>query len=350
MIRSGEGTDFGPAAEPPTRRRAALGLMAGALLAPSPAPASAQASPPGSSAPSPNPSSSPPSAPPSEGQSQGGSDTLKSGRDSSDRMTVPVMLNGKGPFAFVVDSGASQSGLSAELASQLQLPAGQMVRVHGIVAAFLTSSVNVEDFRVGSIQTSLHNAPTFARADLGADGLIGLDVLHDRVLTLDFLRNRIEVARHSFGGSAFRTISGAASTEVVVPARQRFGQLTIIDAQAGRAAMTCFIDTGADRSVGNNALRIAVEARMNPRDVINIDVVIRSVTGQNMPAVVGLVPSMRIGGVGFTRFGLAFADLHTFDIWGLTDKPALLVGMDLLQLFHSVAIDFGEREVTFTPK
>ena len=222
--------------------------------------------------------------------------------------------------------------------------------MHGIAAAFLASSVDIGDFRVGSIRTSLRNAPMFTRADLGADGLIGLDVLHDRLLTLDFRKNQIKISRADYGEPIYRKIYGVANTDIVVPARQRFGQLTIIDAQAGRANMTCFIDTGADRSVGNNALRLAVEARMRPTDIINIDVVIRSVTGQSMPAVVGLVPSMRIGGVGFTRFGLAFADLHTFDIWGLADKPALLVGMDLLQLFDSVAVDFGEREVIFSPK
>jgi hypothetical protein len=63
--------------------------------------------------------------------------------------------------------------------------------------------------------------------------------------------------------------------------------------------------------------------------------------------VVAVVPNMRIGGISFTRFGLAFADLHTFDVWGLSDKPALLVGMDLLRLFSQVSIDFSLREVTF---
>lgn len=345
MIRSGEETDWGPAAQPPTRRGAALGLMAGAVLPPSPELVWVQPPPP-SNATTPDR----PSGPPSGAQPQGASETLQTGRDTSDRMTVPVMLNGMGPFAFVVDTGASQSGLSAELAAQLALPAGQTVRVHGIAAAFLSPSVDVGDFRVGSIRMSLKNAPTFTRADLGADGLIGLDVLHDRLLTLDFRRNRIEISRRGGDLSDWRTLAGLANTNVVVPARQRFGQLTIIDAQAGRANMTCFIDTGADRSVGNNALRVAVEARMRPSEIINIDVVIRSVTGQSMSAVLGLVPSMRIGGVGFTHFGLAFADLHTFEIWGLADKPALLVGMDLLQLFGSVAVDFGDRQVIFSPK
>ena len=96
MIRSGE-TDFGPAAAAPTRRCAALGLVAGAVLPASPSLVWVQPPPPASNAPAP--------APPSGAQSQGASETLKTGRDTSDRMTVPVMLNGKGPFAFFVELG-----------------------------------------------------------------------------------------------------------------------------------------------------------------------------------------------------------------------------------------------------
>ena len=54
---------------------------------------------------------------------------------------------------------------------------------------------------------------------------------------------------------------------------------------------------------------------------------------------------MRIGGVNFTQFGLAFAELHTFDLWQLQNQPALLIGMDLLRLFDMVTIDFARRQV-----
>ena len=32
---------------------------------------------------------------------------------------------------------------------------------------------------------------------------------------------------------------------------------------------------------------------------------------------------------------VAFADLHTFDLWGLTDRPSLMIGVDILSRFRA---------------
>src|SRR5690242_2099660 len=50
--------------------------------------------------------------------------TIETANDPYRRMTAPVALNGKGPFFFVVDTGANQSVISRELASELGLPDG----------------------------------------------------------------------------------------------------------------------------------------------------------------------------------------------------------------------------------
>lgn len=347
MIRSGETDEGLAAAAPPTRRRAAFGLMTGAmtgamsggLLAPGA----------GRTQPTPPAAAAPMSAPPASGaqaQAPGAAETLKTGRDMSDRMTTPVYINGQGPFNFFVDTGANRSGIAKEIAALLKLPAGQPTIVHGIAAPALTQTVNVDDLKVGSLHTRLHDAPAFARNDLGADGLIGLDVLHDRVVNMNFAVNRIEVARHIYNTGAWRTVFGQNYLGTTIPAHQRSGQLTIIDAQAGRTKMACFIDTGADSSVGNEALMRAVQAQVPPEKWLSAEVVIRSATGQTVDGIVARVPSMRIGDVHLTNFILAFANLHTFDLWQLQDEPALLVGMNLLRLFDFVTIDFAESQVT----
>ena len=48
-------------------------------------------------------------------------DEVATGLDRSLRMTVPVMINGQGPFDFVVDTGADRTVISEELAKQLSL-------------------------------------------------------------------------------------------------------------------------------------------------------------------------------------------------------------------------------------
>ena len=317
---------------------AGLGPSLGALLGPTAAQARNQASDPaaaqaGASAPA--------------GQNSG-ADTLLGRKDRTSRLSTKVMINGEGPFDFVVDTGANSSVISSELAEKLKLAPGGPARIHGISGVQPAATVNVRSFKAGLISIPVQDVPILKSADLGCDGLLGIDAFRDRRVTLDFQRNVVELARSrdlAFHEEAH--LMAAVTSEVTVSARQRFGQLTIIDAEASRRKITCFIDTGAQRTVGNLAMRRAVQAVTADARFTPIKVVIHGATGQEAPGEVAEVPTMRLGGVHFTAFPMAFADLHTFDLWQLSNQPAVMLGMDLLRLFEQVAIDFGKREVRF---
>jgi predicted aspartyl protease len=269
---------------------------------------------------------------------------LKARRDEARRLTVTVTVNGKGPYQFLVDTGANRSGIAREVAQALGLPAGQPTRVHGIASAYIADTVDIAELSLGHIRAELKDTPVYAADDLGADGLIGLDVLKDHVVNFDLIRSRITVTRGMEMALAWSPPPGIQQT--IVYARQRFGQLTIIDADAAHTRMTCFIDTGAEQSVGNTPLLRAIEA--HPRaDRPELVDMIHGATGQYVEGRVAWTRSLRVGGVSLTNFYLAFADLHTFELWELTDKPALLIGMDILRLFDQVAIDFPARRVGF---
>ena len=40
-------------------------------------------------------------------------------------------------------------------------------------------------------------------------------------------------------------------------------------------------------------------------------------------------------------------DFHVFSLWGAADRPAMLLGADVLSRFRAVAIDLRRGEVTF---
>ena len=54
---------------------------------------------------------------------------IRAGADTSRRMTAPVRLNGRGPFTFVVDTGADSSVVASEAALSLNLPGGESTPV-----------------------------------------------------------------------------------------------------------------------------------------------------------------------------------------------------------------------------
>ena len=56
-------------------------------------------------------------------------------------------------------------------------------------------------------------------------------------------------------------------------------------------------------------------------------------------------PRLRIGGLQFPAWSVAFADLHTFKLWDLVSRPAILIGVDILSRFATVCLDFRRDEV-----
>ena len=109
--------------------------------------------------------------------------------------------------------------------------------------------------------------------------------------------------------------------------------------------ITVILDSGAENTLGNAALQRLVEARRRESKVVPVDVI--SVTGNHTQARPDEISDIRLGGISISHVPVAYADLETFRQFGLTDKPALLLGMDVLRLFRSVTIDFGRRQAEF---
>ncbi len=72
-----------------------------------------------------------------------------------------------------------------------------------------------------------------------------------------------------------------------------------------------------------------------------------SVSGRSAAARFANLPTVRIGSVQIDNLPIAFADLHTFEEFGMNDMPSMLLGMDVLRHFERVVIDFGRKQVSF---
>jgi hypothetical protein len=293
-------------------------------------------------------------APPELDDSQ--SAQLASGADQALRMTVPVRLNGEGPFDFVVDTGANHSVVAAELAQALRLPAGPNARVHGIAGVEPAPTAVIGRLEIGEVLARRVRAPILAQARLGAGGLLGVDVLKNRRVTMDFAKNELQIAPSAIreepklsrgvSPSRLKELAPSDATEVKVPARYRFGQLIIIDAQVGPHPVTAFLDSGSQNTVGNMALGRLVMG--DPGLVAqSIEVRLISATGQTASGKLSPIPTLRLGGLRIGNMSAVFADLHVFDIWDLLDTPAILIGVDIMRHFQSIELDFGKRMVTF---
>ena len=129
----------------------------------------------------------------------------------------------------------------------------------------------------------------------------------------------------------------------------RDGQQTLVDADLAGVKVVAFLDSGAQNTIGNMALR-ALAATRSPTTRWTQTPII-SATGQTIDAEWANLPKLRVAGLDLPYWPVAFADLHTFRMWNLIRQPAILLGVDVLSRFQSVCLDFYRNEVRFkTPR
>jgi predicted aspartyl protease len=277
----------------------------------------------------------PPPVPVAEPEAETHLDTAE---DRFDRMTVDVMIDGKGPFKFAVDTGSDRTVISAGLAQRLGLGTGRNVTLHGMAGVDRVSTATARTLTVGGRTIRDVEMPVLSRYGIGADGLLGIDALAGQSVEMDFRKNRMTVRANR------RTLDADSDEEIVVTARRRFGQLVLANASVDGKKVYAIIDSGAQTSVGNFPLRkkLAGAGRYvgQPTELV-------SVTGRSIPAELALSPKMRIGGITLENVTIAYSEAHPFGKFGLSDRPAMLVGTDILRLFKRVTVDFDRKEVRF---
>ena len=261
-------------------------------------------------------------------------ETLALDQERYSRMTLPVLVEGSGPFAFLIDTGSQATAITQEIRDAARLaPAGTATLV-GIASRREVALASVGRIDFGTNSYTDFTAPVLERANVGADGIIGLDALQDFRVLIDFRKDTISVED---AGSK----DGRGGFEIVVRAKSRLGQLLITDALVDGVRATVIIDTGAQASLGNLALREKIRAR-RAQDVVSTDV-----NGVDLVGELAVVRSLSIEGLSLTDVSLTFADTPAFEALGLGDQPALSIGMQHLALFDRVAIDFDRKRIAF---
>ncbi len=282
--------------------------------------------------------------------------SLKARTDAADLLTVAVMVNGQGPFNFVVDTGAERSVLCDEVAASLSLAHGENVTIEGIATATTVATVHADTIAFGPFARRNVLMPLLPRSTLAADGYLGLDAINGTRVTFDFKHHQlhIEQPKAIFDSGRINDLRVQQPSGIQAPrlsdtwisARGKAGRLQISDCLVGGVPAIAFIDTGAEITVGNPALLTALRAFHKRMPDLG-SIILTGVTGGQLAGEVISVDRINVQDLTFSESFLAIADAPDFTTWGLHDRPAVLIGMNYLRQFASVTVDYRAKEIHF---
>jgi len=264
-------------------------------------------------------------------------------RDRIGRIWAPVFIDGQGPFRFVLDTGATTVALSRDAATLLglRLDRARQVRLRGTTGSSLVPQITVDRIEIGDFLVENQRVILVDDAFGGADGVLATRLLSDRRIFVEFRKDRIEITR-SRGQPAplgFTTI----------PVKFASPQVPWVDAWSGPAKVKAVIDTGAQQTLGNLALRVALAAaRRRAMELRNEGVI--GVTGDVQEGQSAGVPTIRLGNVQVSNARVNFVDLHIFEHWRMLDEPAILIGMDVIGVLDTFILDYRRRELQLLPR
>ena len=262
--------------------------------------------------------------------------------DAASHLRVAVRINGNGPYHFVVDTGADRTVLATEVAVELGLFHGEKVMLEGVVRAVLAETVSIRTLSFGSITCRHLVVPTLSRSLLDADGYLGLDFLNGHRVTFDFKNHVLQVSEPRARLSA----NWQRENEARIVTSGSSGHLQALDCTVDGVPATAFIDSGAEVSAANAPL-LAALARRNPTFGEIGTTRLIDITGGEILGTVAMVNKIRFPELTFIDCPLVIADFLVFGVWGLRQRPALLIGMNLLRQFARVSIDYGLKEYRF---
>jgi len=208
--------------------------------------------------------------------------------------------------------------------------------MHTVAGVSMVSTADVPQLQLTQKAQNVRGAPLLDSSNMGADGIIGTDSLRSQRVQFDFGTKTLSIVP-----SATRDFRDEPGT-IVVQAQRRKGRLVLTDATANGQALTVVIDTGAQVSIGNEALR----QRLQGRGLLGTSekVSLQTVTGQTIVGDYMFVRDLEIGGVTLRNLAIVFTDAHTFHALNLDRRPALLLGMNAIRAFKKVSIDFANQK------
>jgi len=247
-------------------------------------------------------------------------------RTPSGHLLLPVTIGEAGPFAFILDTGASHTAIAAPVAESLGFRSqlAETGDVQALTTRFLAERFALNDFvvaRQSPVDLVSVIIPVDPDSPVPVAGLVGADAIAAPRYAMDFAQ-----ATLTLDAPPVQRIDG------------RIDPVGLLVAEAGmlraNRPVRVMIDSGSSRTIVNQALRHRLADQH-----MRLHTMVGGVDGR-LQEEAGLVQirRFRLGGLCVSGLQVLQSDLDIFRHMGWQDEPAMVIGMDVLQ-FTRIAVD-----------
>ena len=260
---------------------------------------------------------------------------------SSGLPVTEVTIEGHGPYRFVIDTAASSTVVlpSLHAALPVKLEKRGELEVNGAAGSAKVATVAIRTLDTqGRRFTGLtaFDMPAGPVDALRVHGILGADVLAQGVLDVDLAQRRWALR--------------VAMPSLPISAQNHRTAITLDDALAPRVTVwidsypiDAVVDTGARATIIN--WRAASLLGLTPQsEGLRAGSAVKGVSSHASANAVHIARKLEVAGALIERPELRIADLPVFDVVGLADRPAMILGMDQLGRYRTI-IDYKGLEL-----
>ncbi len=265
-------------------------------------------------------------------------------------ITVNVTIDGRGPYVFIVDTGATVTLAFQNLAARERFTptGGEPKRVLGITGSAVLDTYRFGDVALGGAVIDDHVGvvlPDWAAPRITPDGILGIDFFRRYAVVFDINARTMSLYPH--GGLPadvlrWRRVKLAPKSYAAVS-----GELFTALAKLNGEPATFIIDLGSVSSLVNYKAGEAIFS-----NIITSSGARSRTTGTRLADVFDDRTKTRVGRFGTIRAGqlvwrnrlVWLKDAPIFKELGVERQPFGLLGLDLLAE-KSFALDFGENRL-----
>ncbi|MFO1186421.1 MAG: retroviral-like aspartic protease family protein [Alphaproteobacteria bacterium] len=268
-----------------------------------------------------------------------------------DRLITAVMINGQGPFEFVVDTGSSRTVLYEHTRARLGLQpiSTEKITVYTLSGVTSAAPYHLQELKLSEERIADLTAVVVAdpkRAGDEPDGILGIDVLERYFVVFERGTSRFKLYPRK--GPVPEPYSGWRPVRIEP---RRIADLTVdfwfLTAYFEHNISTALLDLGAGLTIIN--WHLAQDMRIWQYRFPSAPDEMRDVVGGRSPVVRVQGVTVDVGGRRWTNQLVLIADARIFDLLGMSSRSSSIVGAGLLAR-ESFALDFEGRRLLLGPR